>query len=116
MVSAGCLGIFIHFFPYSPRWLAMRGKDEEALQALVRLRSLPRTDTRVLREWKGILSEVKFQNEMVAREYPGSSGIALEVRGWIDLFKKKYIRRTIVAVGLSFFQQVSEFRIFKIHF
>lgn len=62
MVSAGTLGVCIHFFPYSPRWLAMRGREEESLQSLVRLRGLPEDDKRVLREWRGILAEVKLQN------------------------------------------------------
>jgi hypothetical protein len=106
MVSAGSLGIFIHFFPFSPRWLAMRGRDEDCLKSLVLLRNLPAADRRVVREWKGILAEVKFQNEVIARDYPDSSGIGLELRSWADLFSKKYIRRTMVAIGLPFFQQV----------
>lgn len=84
----------------------MRGRDEESLQSLVKLRVLPVDDHRVQREWKEILAEVRIQNEIEAREYPNSSGWALEFRGWVDLFKKKYIRRTIVAIGIPFFQQV----------
>ena len=33
--------------------------------------------------------------------------MALELLQWLDLFKKKTWRRTVVGVGAAFFQQVS---------
>ncbi|KAK5193706.1 hypothetical protein LTR72_005886 [Exophiala xenobiotica] len=107
MVPAVGLGAAIHFFPYSPRWLVMRNRHEESLQSLSKLRRLPASDTRVQLEWKGIIAEVEFQNEMTKRMHPGSKGFALELKGWADLFRKKYIRRTAVAIAIPFFQQFS---------
>ncbi|KAN0093537.1 general substrate transporter [Hyaloscypha variabilis] len=107
MVSALGMGIFIHFFPYSPRWLALRGRDDDCLRSLMRLRGLPSTDIRVQREWKGILTEIKFQNEIQARDHPDSNGFMLEIHGWMDLFRRKCIKRTIVAIGVPFIQQFS---------
>ncbi|KAJ5038055.1 uncharacterized protein L3040_006926 [Drepanopeziza brunnea f. sp. 'multigermtubi'] len=37
--------------PFSPRWLASKGKENEALAVLAELRRLPDSDPRVQREW-----------------------------------------------------------------
>ncbi|RMZ31207.1 hypothetical protein D0859_04696 [Hortaea werneckii] len=64
MVSAGVIGTLIHFFPYSPRWLVLVERDEDAVESLAKLRRLPATDGRVVTEWRGILAEVQFQKIM----------------------------------------------------
>lgn len=107
LTSAVILGTMIHLFPYSPRWLAMRGRNQEALGALAKLRRLPTTDERVQIEWKGIMAETEFQHIVQEKAHPGKKGIKLEVYLWADLFKKKTWRRTVVAVGVAFFQQFS---------
>ncbi|GAB1744463.1 hypothetical protein NU219Hw_g1738t1 [Hortaea werneckii] len=53
MVSAAIIGTMIHFFPYSPRWLVLVERDEDALESLAKLRRLPATDSRVVTEWPG---------------------------------------------------------------
>lgn len=106
MIPALLVGGGIHFFPYSPRWLAMRGRNEDSLTSLAKLRRLPTQDERVQLEWKGIISDVQFQQEMLRREHPDSNGFTAEIKQWIDLFRPKYIRRTAVAVAIPFFQQV----------
>jgi len=85
----------------------MRNRREEALQSLSKLRRVPPNDARVQAEWRGIIAEVEFQDEMTARLHPNKTGISLELLGWLDLFKKNYIRRTAVAVAIPFFQQFS---------
>ena len=107
LVSATILGIMIHFFPYSPRWLAMVDRSEDALVALAKLRRLPTDDERVQTEWRGILAENEFQKAVQAMNHPGKTGFTLEFLQWGDLFKKKTLRRTYVAVGVAFFQQFS---------
>ena len=107
MVCATMLGTCIHFFPFSPRWLGLVGRDDEMLQSLSKLRRLPPSDERVQTEWRGILAEVEFQKFVTERYHPGKTGYKLEFLRWLDLFKKKTIRRTCVACGLAFFQQVS---------
>ena len=106
MVPALAVGLGIHFFPYSPRWLSMRGRNEESLAALAKLRRLPESDERVQTEWKGIMVEVRFQEEMLRREHPNSGALMLELKQWFDLFKPKYLKRTLVTIGIPFFQQV----------
>ena len=107
MVSAFVIGAGIHFFPYSPRWLALVGRDDDSLASLAKLRRLPTTDERVQTEYRGILAEVQFQNLVLEKTHPGKSGFTLEVLTWLDLFKKKSWRRTAVGMGVAFFQQFS---------
>ena len=108
MVTATLLGVGIHFFPYSPRWLALVHRDQDCLKSLSTLRRLPTTDSRIQTEWKSILAEVEFQKEIVQHEHPGATGVKLEILAWLDLFGKKTWKRTAVACGICFFTQVSQ--------
>ena len=107
MVSATFLGVGIHFFPYSPRWLALVSRPEECLRSLAKLRRLPQDDSRVQTEYKGILAEVEFQRILQERKHPGVHGMKLELFSWLDLFTKKMWRRVAVGCGVLFFQQFS---------
>lgn len=107
MISAFVIGIGIHAFPFSPRWLALVGRDEDALASLSKLRRLPDSDDRVQTEYRGILAEVQFQKMVLEKTHPGKKGFRLEVATWLDLFKRKCWRRTAVGVGVAFFQQFS---------
>lgn len=106
MVPATLLAVGIHFFPYSPRWLAMVDRSDDSLKALGRLRRLPLDDPRVQTEWRGILAEVAYQRALTSKDHPGAAGWRLEMWEWLDLFSKKIIKRTIVACGICFFTQV----------
>ena len=108
MAPALGIGIGIQFFPFSPRWLAMRHRNDDSLRSLEKLRRLPETDSRVQQEWKGILREVELQESALVREHGTDTHFAiLELKQWGDLFKPKYLRRTAVALAIPFFQQFS---------
>ncbi|KAK7222150.1 hypothetical protein V2G26_010153 [Clonostachys chloroleuca] len=107
MVGATGLGLGIHFFPYSPRWLALVGKNTEALASLCKLRCLPETDDRVRSEYQSIVAEVEFQRLMEDAKHPGVQGLKLEILQWLDLFDRKKWRRVAVGCGVCFFQQFS---------
>lgn len=107
MVPATLLGIGIHFYPHSPRWLVMVDRHDDSLLALGKLRRLPTTDNRVQAEWHSIISEVTLQRELSRREHPTATGVKLELLGWFDLLKKKVFKRTIAACGICFFTQFS---------
>lgn len=85
----------------------MRQRDEDSLHALAQLRHVPATDDRVQAEWKGILTEVRFQQEILSQEHPNDNGIILELKQWGDLFRPRCLKRTAVALGIPFFQQFS---------
>ncbi|KAE8375037.1 general substrate transporter [Aspergillus bertholletiae] len=107
MVTATALGLGIHFFPYSPRWLALVNRDAECLASLTKLRNLPATDERVQIEYNSIISEVRFQKMVQERKHPGAKGLKLEILSWFDLFSKGTWKRTAVGCGIAFFQQFS---------
>ncbi|KAI4231722.1 MAG: hypothetical protein L6R40_007643 [Gallowayella cf. fulva] len=111
MIPSTVLGLGILFLPFSPRWLASKGRDEEALQSLGKLRQLPLTDQRVQQEWFDIRAEVTFHRQTSAMKHPNlqskstMNSIKLELVSWADCFRKGCWRRTQVGVGLMFFQQ-----------
>lgn len=99
--------------PFSPRWLAAKGRNEEALQSLSKLRRLPPSDKRIRQEYLDIQAEVRFHQELNAEKHPTLQGggtrqsFLLEMASWADCFKKGCWRRTHVGMGLMFLQQVS---------
>ncbi|MCJ1304822.1 hypothetical protein MMC08_007635 [Hypocenomyce scalaris] len=111
MIPAFVLAGGILFLPFSPRWLASKGRDQESLDSLVKLRQLPASDHRVQQEWLEIRAEIAFQKQVMEERHPRlqdgtkSSRIKLEIASWTDAFKSGCWRRTHVGVGLSFFQQ-----------
>ncbi|KAL4933258.1 general substrate transporter [Aspergillus undulatus] len=94
IVRALVVGGAIHLFPFSPRWLAMRSRNAGSLTALARLR---------------ILAEIRFQEEIHDHEYPKHKDqpVKTDLRQWLGLFNKRYLRRTLVALAIPFFQQFS---------
>lgn len=107
MVTATALGTGIHFFPYSPRWLALVDRLDDCRASLAKLRRLPETDERVQEEFLGIVAEIKFQKLVMEKRHPNARGIKLEILSWLDLFNRKTWKRTAVACGVGFFQQFS---------
>jgi MFS family permease len=111
MIPGLILGAGIVFLPFSPRWLASKGCVDEALQVLAKLRGLPTTDSRVYREWCEIRAEVAFTKEVNIERHPKlqdgtrASNFKLEVAAWGDCFRRGCWKRTVVGMGIMFFQQ-----------
>ncbi|KAL4972862.1 general substrate transporter [Aspergillus desertorum] len=97
--------------PFSPRWLASKGRYDEALQSLSKLRRLPTTDHRIQQELLDIKIDVRFHQELNAEKHPTLQGsgakksLLREFAGWADCFRSGCWRRTQVAVLVMFFQQ-----------
>ncbi|KAF2707361.1 MFS general substrate transporter [Pleomassaria siparia CBS 279.74] len=70
MIPGPILSAGIVFLPFSSRWLCSKGRDDEALQALAKLRRLPENDSRMYQEWCEIRAEVAFQKEINAEKHP----------------------------------------------
>ena len=103
-------GVFL--LPYSPRWLAQKGRDNESLRVLAEIRQLSTNDSRVQQEWFEIRSEVAFRKEVAELMHPHLAHspnrwnrIWLQVQLYFDCWKMPIFKRTQVGVGLMFFQQ-----------
>ncbi|KAH7258745.1 hypothetical protein FSOLCH5_007670 [Fusarium solani] len=106
------LGFGAIFLPYSPRWLASKDREDEALANLAKLRALPATDPRVQQEWMEIIAEARFQTGILKERHPQltqrtdiSGRVRLEFVSWTDCLKPGCWRRTLVGAGIMFFQQ-----------
>jgi hypothetical protein len=97
--------------PYSPRWLASKGRDIAALESLSRLRLAPTSDPRVQAEWITIRAEALRNREVMILSHPRYQGddllssLKLEVATWGDMFKPGTLNRTLIGIMLMFFQQ-----------
>lgn len=106
MLPALTVGTAIHLFPYSPRWLAMRGRNQDSLASLAKLRRRSTRDDMVQMEFKEIVAEIRFQKELRESKNAGSSAVMVEVKEWLELFRPAYFKRTSIALAIPFFQQV----------
>jgi VanZ family protein len=91
-----CLFIltFIMGLPESPRWLVLKGRDDEALTVLAALSDLPEDDPKVQSEFQAVKDVA----------YEMSKG------GFVDCFatnKNRNMHRTILAYVNQMFQQIS---------
>ncbi|KAJ5394053.1 uncharacterized protein N7487_011694 [Penicillium crustosum] len=111
LIPGFVLAAGVYALPFSPRWLASKGRDEEALDSLCRLRSLPASDRRIRQELMDIQAEVRFHQQINRENHPNLQGgdikssILQELSSWADCFKKGCWRRTHIGIGLGFFQQ-----------
>jgi sugar porter (SP) family MFS transporter len=83
------VGIF--FIPDGPRWLISRGKIDDSVKTLEKLR--PESDVKAGR----CREEAEAIREAVHSQVGKGP--------WIDLFRGTNLRRTMVAVGIAIFQQ-----------
>lgn len=76
----------------SPRWLALHGRDEEALQVVARLMGVEPTDAGALDRYREIADGVAYERTVAAR-------------GWTDLFRNDELssrRRLLIAVSATY--------------
>ncbi|KAL4895131.1 general substrate transporter [Aspergillus ambiguus] len=111
MIPGFILAAGVLMLPFSPRWLASRERNDEALQSLCKLRRLPPSDKRIRQEFLDIQAEVRFHRELNAEKHPSLQGgglrkeFLLEMASYVDCFRSGCWRRTHIGAGLMFFQQ-----------
>ena len=94
--SAQVVVILVFGIPESPRWLAMRGRMEEAREVTSRLLDLPIDDPEVNLEIKNISDALEVQ----------SRGGGFKYRELLTNGPSQNFRRTALGMMAQFFQQV----------
>ncbi|KAK7725745.1 hypothetical protein SLS57_003811 [Botryosphaeria dothidea] len=106
IVPAVILGIGILFYPESPRWYLMRQQEDQALNALSRIRRIHVDSNELCREYLAIKAEVLFQESYARDNYPGKTGVSLYLAQYRSLVSSRpSFRRLAVGCCVMFFQQ-----------
>lgn len=109
-VPAIILAIGCFFIPYSPRWLLSKGRDDQALNVLARLRKKSVDDESVRLEYLEIKADALFEQEINRERYPQylDKPLALQFAKFISLFATwPMFKRTAICCLMMFFQQMS---------
>lgn len=82
--------LFLFFVPRSPRWLMAKGKNEEAMEVLIKVNGKEQAET-----------EFKEIQESLHKD------INSEKADFRDVFSKKMKTVLIIGLGIAFFQQIT---------
>ncbi|KAJ3307361.1 hypothetical protein HDV03_000009 [Kappamyces sp. JEL0829] len=91
-VPAFILVLLCLVIPESPRWLADKDRNDEALAVIAKLRSSPLSEAKVQEEYKDIVDGVAFERTV------GSGS-------WSEIFSPGILNRVVIACILQLFQQ-----------
>lgn len=93
--------------PYSPRWLMLKDREEEAVQVLVRIRQVGASDWRLQREILEIKAASTFDRQIIEGQYPaGMSPFRIAVSQYLELITVPHLRRRLrIACLLQVIQQ-----------
>lgn len=100
LIFAWTLFIGMFFLPFSPRWLAMKHRDEDCLSALSKLRRLTPEDPVLKAEFLEIKAAVMFDDE-VESELAQNGRLGT----WKPMFQMNMLKRVAIGVWIMIFQQ-----------
>ncbi|KAH7311317.1 quinate permease [Stachybotrys elegans] len=112
-IPAAILAVGIWWLPFSPRWLVKKGRDEEAIQVLSKLRQVPAESPALQLEYKEIKAECLFESRAFAKSFPHlaehkQSVLRSEMAQYWNIVKRKdNFKRVCTAWLVMFFQQWS---------
>ncbi|KAF4445484.1 putative transporter (major facilitator superfamily) [Fusarium austroafricanum] len=92
------LVVMIFLVPFSPRWLVLKDRHEEAGQVLSRLHNNPQDESFVERELLQIRTQIQLEREQGNLNWLTALGV---------MFSKKYVRRTLTASFIVCMSQLS---------
>lgn len=93
--------------PYSPRWLILKDREDEAVGVLSRIRRVPPSDWRLQREVLEIKTASLFDKKTIEEKYPaGMSPFWIAVEQYRELVTVPHLRRRLrIACMLQIIQQ-----------
>ena len=113
-IPAAMLALGIWWLPFSPRWLVKKGRDEEAIKILAKLRQLPIDDELIQIEYKEIKAECLFERRAFGKNFPqlaakeeGNVWLSEVAQYWNIIRTKDNFKRVATAWLVMFFQQWS---------
>lgn len=113
-IPAAILAVGIWWLPFSPRWLAKKGRDEEAIATLATLRQLDASHELIQTEFKEIKAEALFERRAFMRDFPqmaakeeASVWTSELAQYWNIMRTKDNFKRVATAWLVMFFQQWS---------
>ncbi|KAJ5665148.1 sugar transporter [Penicillium maclennaniae] len=101
IIPAWILFFGMFWFPFSPRWLMMKHREEEAAAALSKLRRLPTSDALLQAELLEIKAAVMFDEETEAEAVSANGAWA----PWKALFAPNMFKRLMLGCCMMVFQQ-----------
>ena len=112
ILPALLLGVGIMFLPESPRWLSIKGRDDECLAVLASLRRKSPQDEGVQLEYLEIRAQHMFEQETSMAKFPQYqdggflSNVKLGFHEYASLLTNRSLfKRVCVAVFIMVFQQ-----------
>ncbi|KAE8147789.1 general substrate transporter [Aspergillus avenaceus] len=106
ILPAMVLGLGIIFFPDSPRWLLMKRRDDEAIQALSKLRRQARDSPVLVNEYLEIKASIMLENAFAKEHFPNMSGVRLHAAQYTSFFTTwARFKRLAIGCCVMFFQQ-----------
>jgi sugar porter (SP) family MFS transporter len=100
LIPAWVLFFGMFFLPFSPRWLVMKERDEEAKASLQKIRRLPADDPLLIAEFLEIKASVLFDAEVKAEA--SQAGF---LAPWKELFSPNIFKRVSIGCWIMIFQQ-----------
>ncbi|KAF7902992.1 hypothetical protein EAF00_002894 [Botryotinia globosa] len=102
LIPAWTLFIGMFFFPFSPRWLMLKHREEEAIASLCKLRRLDANDPLLRAEFLEIKAAVMFDEETQAEQI-GAGGMMAPWKALLvpHVFKRIFLGCAMMVFGFS---------------